>query len=340
MSLNRARVALIILCSCWLIAACNAQRQRQKLTIVGPLSGIFWPLYIANEAHYYDEAGLNVRLVFANHPLDVAMLVSGQADVCLTTLDQFMELAPIKPDIVGFGSPVKTWLFALIARKDIHSAAGLKGKRIGVTQLGGNTYTYALRLLSVLGMRNEVDWVPLGDSSRAAALVSGRVDATILGAPSYFALISSGFNEIANLADRPEIDTTTVLVVTRDTLQRRPNLPELLLRANALAVKRFYDDKAFAISAYQKYDNQDRAGLEKTYEIYSRAQSLRKLPYITDSAIRYVKANSEDRSLTKKMTAFDYRNVVENRAIDHLASQGFFEAVFGNDITVSAARRN
>src|SRR2546430_12528494 len=53
------------------------------------------------------------------------------------------------------------------------------------------------------------------------------------------------------------------------TIAANPKLPELLIKAHAEAIKRFYEDKAFAVQAYQVYDPQSREDVERFYDIRS-----------------------------------------------------------------------
>ena len=90
------------------------------------------------------------------------------------------------------------------------------------------------------------------------ALVGGRADATLLTAPQYFRVEEQGFKNLANLADYDDIYASTVYLFTKAAVAANPKLPELLIKAHAEAIKRFYEDKAFAVKAYIAYDKQER----------------------------------------------------------------------------------
>ena len=59
------------------------------------------------------------------------------------------------------------------------------------------------------------------------------------------------------MADYNDIYASTVYLFSRKTVTANPKLPELIMKAHAEAIKRFYDDKAFAVKAYIAYDKQD-----------------------------------------------------------------------------------
>ncbi len=89
----------------------------------------------------------------------------------------------------------------------------------------------ALLAKSGLGAR-DVIWVPVGTdvSGRAAALASGRADATMLTAPAYFKLEDAGFKTLANLAEHDDIFASTGYLMKKSQIQANPKLPELLLQ--------------------------------------------------------------------------------------------------------------
>src|SRR5271156_1130252 len=179
--------------------AANAGAQ-QKITINYPnRSGANWPLFLAKEGGYYQKYGLDVTLAFGVMPAGIAMLVSGEAQEVNSSLDQLMQAASKDGSLVLVGSSLNRAAFALMAAKDIASIKALKGKRIAVSQVGDAPYGYLIALLSKSGLSaRDVQWIPVGTdvNERAAALVSGRAEATLLTAPAYFKLEDQGFKTL------------------------------------------------------------------------------------------------------------------------------------------------
>jgi ABC-type nitrate/sulfonate/bicarbonate transport system substrate-binding protein len=180
----KIRVAVFLGLAMSALAQTPAQ---QKIVINYPTrTGQVWPLYIAKEGGYYQKYGYDVSLVFGVHPAGIAMIVSGEAAMTAYTLEQAMIASSKDGSLVALGSPYKKSLFALMAAKNITNIRELKGKRIGVSQIGDAPYNYSIGLLGKAGVsQRDVEWIPLGTdaNARAAALVSGRVDATMLTAP-------------------------------------------------------------------------------------------------------------------------------------------------------------
>lgn len=301
-----------------------------KVTLVAPRTAWTWPMYMALEGGYYNEHGLDVDLIFANHPAGVAMLTSGAADMNLLPLQRALQLGSLDESFVAIGTPLGKWLFALIAHEDIAVVEDLRGRRLGIGQYGDATYTYGIALLSRFGLRLEdIRIVVVGGEGRIPALTSGQIDATMLSAPAWFRLEPYGFRSLADITEFEEIHTPNVLLLRRSTITQHPELPERLIRAHAQAVKRFYEDREFALAAHQAYDAQDEADLARVYEIYRAANMMDRVPWVDAEAVRAVIDTVPDTLVAGQLAAFDYAGLIDNSPVERLTEEGFFEELFG-----------
>src|SRR5215468_4038057 len=326
-----------------LLLAASSLQQPQKITINFPTrSGASWPLFIAKEGGYYQKYGLDVNLVFAGHPAGVAMVISGEAQMASYSLESAMQAAAKDASLVMVGNSLNKAVFALVARKEIKTVKELKGKRVAVSQIGDPPYNYGNALLRKFGMTSrDVQWVPVGTdvNGRVAALEGGRVDATLLTAPAYFKLETAGFNTLANIADYDDIFASTIYLMKRSSIAANPKLPELLIKAQAEAIKRFYEDKPFAVQAYRVYDPQSRDDVERFYDIYKKANLFERVPYVLAPAFKSVIDQQSDPQLVALMKTVDYRKAVDNGTVDRLVKEGFFEKLFGPGIKAEQERK-
>jgi ABC-type nitrate/sulfonate/bicarbonate transport system substrate-binding protein len=313
-----------------------AQSPRQEITINYPARApANWPLFIAKEGGYFEKYGFDAKLVFGVHPAGIALLVGGNAVMTNYTLEQAMQAASKDGSLVAVGSGFRKGLFALMAAKNIASARDLKGKKVGVSQIGDAPYNYTVALLAKFGVTpRDVEWVPLGTdvNGRAAALSSGRVDATLLTSPAYFKLEETGFRTLANLTDFDDIYAPTVYLFKKSVIAANPKLPEMLIKAQAEAIKRYYDDEAFAIKAYSPYDPQSSADMQRQYDFYKKTNTYERVPYISAAAVRFVINQQADAQMAAQMRGFDFRKVIDNSLVDRLVKEGFFEQLFGGSV--------
>src|SRR5262245_53845610 len=318
-------------------------QQSQKITINFPTrSGASWPLFIAKEGGYYQKYGLDANLVFATHPSGVAMVISGEAQMTSYSLESAMQATAKDSSLVMVGNSLNKAVFALVARKEFNSAKELRAKRIAVSQIGDPPYNYGIALLRKFGLNSrDVQWVPIGTdvNGRVAALESGRVDATMLTAPAYFKLEAAGYKTLANLTDYDDIFASTMYLMKKNVIAGNPKLPELLIKAQAEAIKRFYDDKAFAVKAYQVYDPQSPQDVERFYDIYQKGNPFDSLPLLLAPAFKSVIEQQSDPQLVALMKGIDYRKTVDNGNVDRLVKEGFFEKLFGPGIKAEQDRK-
>jgi ABC-type nitrate/sulfonate/bicarbonate transport system substrate-binding protein len=323
---------------------CFGQQQPlQKITInFATRTGTSWPMYIAKEAGYFEKYGLDANLAFAVHPAAIAMVVSNEAIMTNYPLEQAMLASSRDASLMIVGSPFRKSLFALMASKNIASVRDLKGKRFGVSQIGDAPYNYAVGLLSKFGLTpRDVEWVPIGTdvNGRAAALVGGRVDATMITAPVYFKLEQQGFKALANTSDYDDIYAPTVYVFKKATLTSNPKIVDSLIKAHTEAIQRFYSDKAFALKAYLKHMPDDPADLERVYDRYSMTNAFERIPYVPAAAVQYMIDHPVDEQAAAQMKRFDFRAVIDEGIVDRLVREGYFEKVFGAQIKDEEARK-
>jgi ABC-type nitrate/sulfonate/bicarbonate transport system substrate-binding protein len=334
-----------LLASILLASAAFAQKPAlEKITVnYAARTGTTWPLYLAKEGGYYEKYGLDVNLAFAVHPAGIAMVVSGEAVMTNYPLEQAMPASSRDGSLIIIGSQYKKSSFALMAPKTFSSVRDLKGKRIGVSQIGDAPYNYSVGLLAKFGLTpKDVEWVPIGTdvNGRAAALKGNRVDATMLTAPVYFKFEEQGYKSLANTSDYDDIYAPTVYIFKKTTIAAQPKLAESLIKAHAEAIQRLYQDKAFAVKVYLKYNPADNpADVERVYDLYTKLNTYERVPYVSAAAVQYVIDHPVDARLGAQLRAFDFRKVIDNGMVDQLVKEGFFEQLFGPGIKAEEQKK-
>jgi ABC-type nitrate/sulfonate/bicarbonate transport system substrate-binding protein len=305
----------------------------EKITIAhSAIAGPAWPLYAARDGGYYARYGLDVNLTYAVHPVEIAMVVSGQAAMAYCGLEQAMQASSRDGSLVVYASPFKKGLLALMANSRYQSVRDLKGKRIGVGQFGDTPHTYAIGLLVRFGLTpRDVEWViaGAGGSERAAALQSGRVDATFVSAPAYFRLEDRGYRNLGNIIDYDDLHAPFVFLFKKAYVTAHPRLAELLIKADAEAIKRLYEDTQFAVQSYLHYNREDPADIERILDLYRNLNIFQRAPYILRPAVQYMLDHPIDGRTGAIMRNFDFTTVLDNSIVDKLVREGFFEQLFG-----------
>jgi hypothetical protein len=155
----------------------------------------------------------------------------------------------------------------------------------------------------------------------------------MISAPAYLRLEAEGFKSLANISDFDEIYAPSVFLFKKSAVAANPRLPELLIMAHAEAIKRLYADKAFAIKAYLAYNKEDPVLVGQVYDRYVRSNAYERVPYILAPAVRYMLDHPIDEQIGAQMRRFDFRTVLDNSVVDRLVKAGFFEQLFGPEIS-------
>ena len=299
-------------------------------------------MFIAKEGGYYQKYGLDVDLVFGSGSVGVALIVSGEAVMTNSSMEQALQASARDGSLVSMGSMLNKGPFSLMAAKGIASVKDLKKKTLAVSQLGDAPYNYSVALLAKFGLKaRDVEWIQVGTdaTARATALVGGRADATLVTAPQYFRLEEQGFKNLANLADFDDVYASNVYLFTKATVAKNPRLPEMIIKAHAEAIKRFYDDKAFAVKAYIVYDKQQQADVERIYDTNFKQNLLERIPYVLAKSVQATKAQA-DAQQSAPIGNFNLKTVIDNSVIDRLVKEGFFEKLFGPGIKAEIDRKS
>jgi ABC-type nitrate/sulfonate/bicarbonate transport system substrate-binding protein len=316
----------------------SAQPLQKSIAMVGARSGASWPLWIAKEAGLYAKHGLDVELVYAVHPGPIAAIISGHAAMTSAGSDPALLAAAKDPSLVVLGGFMNKGSFAMIGSKSAPDMKQLTGKKIGVGRVGDPPYHMAVSLLKKYGMTaRDVQWVSVGvdAAARAAALQTGQVDAALITAPAYFRLQTAGLPVLAVLLDHEDIYVSTYYLFRRDALTKERPMATAFVKAHAEAIKRFYDDKAFATAAMIKYGGTRNAeDANRVYDLFQKARVLEPVPYALKGSVQAV----VERQGTELKGA-DLPKMIDNSLVDQLVAEKYFEKIFGASIRDEQQRR-
>jgi len=140
----------------------------------------FAPFYLADEAGYYRDAGLDVTIQNKIDPDMVPLIGQGSIDIGLadgtSVIPAVSQGIPITYVATIYGK-FPSIVFAK-ASSGIKTPADLKGKRIGIPGRYGSSWIMLQALLSSAGLTpDDVEIVEYPDFGQGAAVAAGAVDA-------------------------------------------------------------------------------------------------------------------------------------------------------------------
>ena len=168
-------------------AADSSKPEKSELVLAYPqASGVFMPIFLADEAGLFKKYGINIKLQQLNPQLSVQAVVSGSADVSVAAGD-LVNASLQGANIKLVGSSMSQLVFQLWAAKEITEVPQLKGKMLAGTTPRSVLEIATREILKKHGLDFETDYKLIYVQSVPAiltAISSGRVPAGALSAPT------------------------------------------------------------------------------------------------------------------------------------------------------------
>jgi sulfonate transport system substrate-binding protein len=172
--------------------------------MVGGLSKqIYLPNELTKQLGYFTQQGLDVTLIDeASGQSSVDQVLAGQVDAGSGSYNHTIELQAAGKNIECVVqldiAPGEAEMVSAKEAGQIHSFADLKGKNLGVTELGSGTHTLSIALLhkAVLA-QDQAHFVPVGAGDTfIAAMQQGKIDAGMTTEPTISRLLASGVGKV------------------------------------------------------------------------------------------------------------------------------------------------
>ena len=229
-------------------------------------------LWLAKDLGFYAREGLDVELSeFQGTPLAIAAMLSGDVDVANISTSEVIRMNAAKGQPMrAIHSPDARLYFLIAARDEFKSVAALQGRTFAVSRLGSVDHSLSSIALKSLGLNPaSLTMVAMGvPSTRAQALVAGRVDATSLSIGTWITIQKEPGVRILVDHNTYFENATAVEKVNAVTTKVIDEKPEQLRRFTAAIVKasRYFAENQDAwVSAMTKrrpdVDRSDAASL-------------------------------------------------------------------------------
>jgi ABC-type nitrate/sulfonate/bicarbonate transport system substrate-binding protein len=228
------QAVVVVFCLLTVLQASYAQ-SRPKLVIgYASMSSVATTLWAAQEKGFFARNGLDVQSVFIpGSPTLIATLNSGDVHFGYTggtaTLGAAVGGLDLKM-VAAFANRVQT---DLVTRPEVKTPADLKGKRIGVTSIGGSGWMAAMLGLEQLGLnadRDQISLTAFGDQRVIShGLEQGTIQAASIAGVFSRKLKRSGYNILGDMEKVPLVGTS--VVVKSEYLQAQSTTVRNVLKA-------------------------------------------------------------------------------------------------------------
>lgn len=190
---------------------------RPKIVIgYASMSSVATTLWVTQEKGFFAKNGLDVQTIFIpGSPTLIATLNTGEVNFGYTggtaTLGSAVGGLDLKM-IAAFANRVQS---DLVVRPEIKTPADLKGKRLGVTSIGGSGWMSAMLGLEQLGVNPERDQISLsafGDQRVISqAIEQGTINGGAIAGVFSRRLKRAGYNILGDMEKIPLVGTSIVV---------------------------------------------------------------------------------------------------------------------------------
>jgi NitT/TauT family transport system substrate-binding protein len=307
-------------------AAFGAAAQTSMRLLYPSFAGSWGTAWIAKEAGYFAQEGLDVELVrVGGSSRMVAAMLGGSAPIIQAGAIAALTANTAGADVVIIGATGTVSPFRLMARPEIKQPADLKGKKAGITTFGSTSdqvVRIALKKFN-LEANKDVALLSLGAQPEAfAALQSGAVDVAALSYPLYPKAAKLGMRELVNFGEIGVEDINGTVITTRTFVTQHRDQALRFLRAFTRGMHRYRTDKEFSKKVLGKYGKiTDEETLEGTWQDY--APTLQKTPRPSLKAIQFMIENQ----YPGKKPLPKPEQFVDLSLVEQLEKSGFLDSV-------------
>jgi len=227
--------------------------------------------WFAEEARLYSKYDLDFQLVYiASSGIVTAAMSGGSGSVAIAGGE-----GPIRAflggntDFVFIGSVKNVLTHSIMGKPDIKKPEDLKGKKIGVGRIGGNSHYF-----TVYGMRQkgldpirDANLIQTGGAPETfQALASGAVDAAAVTTPQDTRAAFLGFNYVIDGRELKPAYIAVGFVTLRSVIAKRPKVISQFMHVMAESFKIMVTDRELAYKIMAKKINlTDRRVFDAAY---------------------------------------------------------------------------
>lgn len=286
-------------------------------------------LFVARDQGLFRRYGLELELVYVGSaPVALSSLSRGDSHLNTGSASGAILGAMAGGMDVAFVAGLVNKLTGLfLASSQVKSPADLRGKRIGVTSIGGGNWVFTMLALQHWGLEPKRDGISIramgNESVRAQAMASGIIEATQVGYAFGSVLKSQGYRVLADLVELGIPYQSTAILARRALVDSSPEIVEKSLRAfiDSIAFIQDPTNKGAVVKSLAKGLHMSRP--EDAAEGYERVKSLyEKRLYLNVEGIRNTIRLLE--SSNEKIGRLKAEDLVDDKVVKKLEREGLF----------------
>lgn len=274
------------------------------------------PEWMALETEIFNQNGLDVTLDNIVSSTGIPALLSGQVQIAHLGGSESLSAAAAGGDLVVISITGPVYPFVFMAPASITSVDQMKGKKIGVSNMGSSSDIATRVMLKKVGLDSDKDVtiVAVGSlQNRMAALLNGAIDGGVAQPPDQLALQDKGFHVLYDLAAQKLPSVGDSIVVQRTWMNANHDVVQRYIDSIVQAIALSKKNKEQALPVLQKYlQNDDQRALGVTYDFFVGSVTP---SYPVVRADLFGDAIEQLSATNDKIKAFDLNTFVDNEFV-------------------------
>ena len=292
----------------------------------------FDPVYIMKELDLPRKYGVDAEILFVP--------VSSRAiQAALAGEIQFITSGGVAninanvngADFVGLTATLNTFVFKILASPELKKPEQLKGKKVGISRLGGASDFSIRYALTHWGLVPDKDVAIIqvgGEPEEVMALQNKAVDAVILSEPFATVATRAGASVLADLSQLGVPYTMHGFGARKSFIQANRDVVIRFMKAYLEGIYVFKTKKNVALNVLKKYTRLDDLSLVQVAYDEMSQRLIRRVPYPDREGIQtIIDQLAKTRPQMKNLNPADFIDPSILKAID---DSGFVKKLYGN----------
>ena len=289
--------------------------------------------YVGIDGGLFKKYGIQVEEIFIRDPLSAGIQSLLGVDFLIGFGNPLAIVQPMLAgaEIVSLSTHVSTVPYRMGVSADISEIKDLKGKRVGVSEVGGRSDLITRVILRRVGLDpvRDVQIVPVGLAPNRVAALSKNL---IQGAPLSPEIADQAKKLGLKILDVKEVPLiTAMLMTTRSFIKRDEEAVRRFMKGYLAAIHFYLTRRNESIAIIRKYfGGVDPSALENMYEGF--AVQLKPLPAPNrEAAQALIDATS---ALDPKSRNIKPPDLFEPRFLEELRASGFIDKLYAEKVSL------
>ncbi len=292
----------------------------------------FDPIFIMKDLQLPRKYGLDVDLIFvpvSSRAIQAAL--AGEIQFLTSGGVANINANATGADFVGLTATLNTFVFKVLGTTDVQKPENLKGKKVGISRLGGASDFSIRYALTHWGLVPDKDVALIqigGEPEELLALQNKIVDAVILSEPFATAATRTGAAVIADLSQLGVAYTMHGFGTRKSYIRANRDVVVRFMKAYLEGIYIFKTNKEVALNVLKKYTRLDDLSLvQVAYDDMSQ-RLIRRIPYPDREGIQtIIDQLAKTRPQMKGLNPDDF---IDPSILKEIEDSGFVKKLYGN----------